>query len=110
MRINNLLNKFGKPTTILRRKEKDPKNPYDKGSYKEIGEIIAIVDEGIQGTNDIYSSKKVFDQVDAVMYSAATDLRSGDKIRQRDKEFNVMKVANPYSSDDHIETILESVK
>lgn len=110
MRIQHLLNKFGKPTTILRRKEKDPKNPYDKGVYIEISEIIAIVDEGTQGTNDIYSTKKISDQVDAVMYSATTDLRSGDKIRQRDKEYNVMKVANPYSSDDHIETLLELVK
>ncbi|AXK19127.1 hypothetical protein [Bacillus sp. COPE52] len=107
-RIKRLLQKFGKQSDLLRRTPKDKNSPFDdKGEFTEITSFVAIVDEDTQGGKSAFSRDRVGQQVDAMLYCNIVDIRVGDKVVQRGKEYKVMKVSNPYNSDDHLECVLE---
>ncbi|TBL15290.1 hypothetical protein EYB35_07370 [Bacillus paranthracis] len=107
MRIKSLLARFGKPTEIQRKGVVDKKNPYDKGEYKTIHEVIAIIDEVVTGSPTGYKQDRVVNSADAVMYCSVVDVKAGDKVIQGDKTYRVTKSSNPYNANDHIEIALD---
>ncbi|HDR7453432.1 hypothetical protein P9Z80_27025 [Bacillus cereus] len=106
MRIAGLLAKHGKPTEIQRKGERDKKNPYDKGEFKKINEVVAIVDELVTGSPAGFKQDRIVNSTDAIMYCSVIDVRAGDKVIQDGKEYRVTKASNPYNSNDHIEVAL----
>lgn len=107
MRINNLINRFGRETFVHRKLNNDKKDPYDRGEFELKHTLQAIVDEDTQGGQGRFGQDRISDMIDAVLYCKLIDIRTGDKVVQRDKEYRVMKVSNPYNADDHIECLLE---
>ena len=107
MRIAGLLAKHGKPTEIQRKGERDKKDPYDKGDFKKINEVIAIVDELVTGTPVGYKQDRIVNSTDAIMYCSVIDVKAGDKVIHEGKTYRVTKASNPYNSNDHIEVALD---
>ncbi|WP_242145906.1 MULTISPECIES: hypothetical protein [unclassified Bacillus cereus group] len=106
-RISRLIKRFGKETTIYRKLGNDKKDPYKRGGFELQHNVQAIVDEVITGAEGRFEQGRIPDMADAVLYCETLDIRAGDKVVQREKEYRVKKVANPYNTDDHIECILE---
>lgn len=107
MRINNLINRFGRETLVYRKLGNDEKDPYKRGKFELKHTLQAIVDEDTQGGQGGFNQGRVTDMRDATLYCGVIDIRVGDKVVQRDKEYRVLKPSNPYNADDHMECSLE---